>query len=232
MKHLITILLFFISTLISAQEINQLDANGTRNGIWKKTFKGTNQMRYEGEFKHGKEIGLFKFYKLIKKKSVLTATKLFKEDDNIAEVKFLSSRGKVISEGKMNGKLYVGEWAYYHNNSNIVMTLETYDNNGNLEGKRFVYYKDGQIAEEANYKKGSLEGIATWYSKKGVALKVFVYENNELHGISKYYNEEGTILAEGLYKRGKKTGIWKYYEHGKLVYQKDFTYIPKYKKKQ
>jgi len=232
MKQITLITLFFITTLVSAQEINQLDTNGERHGIWKKNFEGTKQVRYEGEFNHGKEIGLFKFYKYIKKKSVLTATKQFNNDDNAAYVNFLSSRGKVISEGKMNDKLYVGKWTYYHNNSAKIMTLETYTNEGKLQGKRLVYYEDGQIAEEANYINGSLEGNSNWYSKKGTVIKSFVYENNELHGNAKYFSEEGVMLAEGSYKRGKKTGIWKYYNKGKLVKEKDFTYIPKYKKKQ
>jgi antitoxin component YwqK of YwqJK toxin-antitoxin module len=232
MKHFTLLILFFISTTISAQDINQFDAHGKRHGIWKKTFEGTIQVRYEGEFSHGKEIGLFKFYKLIKKESVLTATKQFNESDNTADVKFLSSRGKVISEGKMNGKLYVGKWMYYHNNSNKIMTLETYDNEGRLQGKRIVFYENGQLAEEVNYEEGSIEGVSKWYSLKGTVLKEFVYKNNELHGIAKNYNGKGEILTEGSYQRGKKTGVWKYYEEGKLVKQKDFTYIPKYKKKQ
>lgn len=232
MKHITLIILFFISTSIFAQDINQFDVNGKRHGIWKKTFKATNQVRYLGEFIHGKEIGLFKFYKLIKKKSILTATKQFNENDNTAYVKFLSSGGKVISEGKMNGKIYVGKWTYYHKNSTKIMTDESYDIDGKLHGKRFVYYENGQIAEEANYISGSLERSSKWYSRKGVVVKAFIYENNELHGIAKYYDEEGVILAEGQYKRDKKTGVWKYYSNGKLVKEKDFTYIPKYKKKQ
>jgi len=232
MKHLSFIILFFTSSLISAQNINQFDANGKRHGVWKKNFEGTDKLRYQGEFFHGKEIGLFKFYKYIKKRSVLTATKQFNDKDDIADVKFLSSIGKMISEGKMNGKIYIGKWVYFHNNSTKIMTLETYNDEGELQGKRFVYYKNGQIAEEANYVNGSQEGVSTWYSKKGVVLKAFIYENNELHGIAKYYDEESILLVEGSYKRGKKTGIWKYYTNGKLVKQKDFTYKPKYKKKQ
>jgi len=232
MKHISLVILFFISSLISAQNMNQFDANGNRHGIWNKTFEGTNQVRYQGEFYHGKEIGLFKFYKYIKKRSVLTATKQFNENDNTADVKFLSSRGKVISEGKMNGKLHIGVWTYYHNNSTKIMTLETYNEEGKLQDKRLVYYENGQLAEEVNYEEGSIEGVSKWYSLKGIVLKEFVYKNNELHGNAKNYNGKGEILTEGSYKRGKKTGIWKYYEEGKLVEEKNFTYTAKYKKKQ
>lgn len=212
--------------------MNQFDANGKRHGIWKKTFEGTNQVRYQGEFYHGKEIGLFKFYKYIKKKSVLTATKQFNENHNIADVKFLSSRGKVISEGKMNGKIYIGKWIYYHNNSEKIMTVENYNDDGLLHEKRLVYFNNGKLTEETHYINGRKEGVSKWYSKKGAVLKSFIYVNNELHGISKYYDEDGVMLVQGHYKRGKKTGVWNYYNNGKLVKQKDFSYVPKYKKKQ
>ena len=89
MKHLIAIILFFVSIIISAQDINQFDANGNRHGIWKKNFEGTKQLRYQGEFVHGKEVSEFKFYKLIKKKSTLTAIKQFNDNDNRLDAKNL-----------------------------------------------------------------------------------------------------------------------------------------------
>jgi len=233
MKHTI----FLIITLLlvgnlSAQDINQFDANDKRHGIWKKNFEGTTQPRYEGEFNHGKEVGLFKFYKFIKKKSVLTATKQFNDKDTSAYVKFLSSRGKVISEGKMEVKKYVGTWTYYHKNNNTVMSTETYDSNGLLQGEKLVFYKDGEVAESANYVDGKLQGESNWYSTKGVVLKAFLYDNNELHGVAKYYNGKAELLAEGRYKRGKKVGVWKYYENGELTREKDFSAIVIRKKKQ
>lgn len=223
---------FFITILGFGQDANQFDDNGLRHGVWKKNFEGTKQLRYEGEFNHGKEIGVFKFYKLVKKKSVLTATKEFSAEDDSAYVKFLSSLGKTISEGKMIGKKYVGKWTYYHNRSSQIMTLENYDQNGLLQGEKLVYYKTGKLAEKALYKDGKLEGVSEWYSDKGVVLKSFIYENDALHGVAKHYNGKGELLAEGRYKRDKKTGIWKYYEGGKLVNEKNFTKESKLKKKQ
>jgi antitoxin component YwqK of YwqJK toxin-antitoxin module len=227
MKKIVLLLTLLSSILTNAQSINQFDANGKRHGIWKKNFEGTKQLRYEGEFNHGKEIGLFKFYKLVRKKSVLSATKLFNTNDNSAEVKFLTSRGKTISEGKMVGKIYVDKWTYYHENSDKIMTIETFDDKGVLQGERLVYYDNGQLAEKSNYVDGKIEGLSEVYSLKGVVLNSLNYVGNELHGISKSYNGKGELLVEGNYKKGKKTGIWKYYENNKLVREKDFTYIPK-----
>lgn len=226
-------LLFLLMTcsFVFSQSINQFDANGKRHGKWKKNFEGTNIVRYEGEFFHGKEVGLFKFYKNINKRAVLTATKQFNKQDNLAYVTFLSSRGKIISEGKMDGKKYVGEWKYYQNRNDNLLTLEHYNTDGNLEGERFVYYENGQVAEKQLYKNGKLDGISVWYTENGSVLKTFTYADGMLHGASKFYNAKGELIIQGHYKKGKKDGVWKYYENGKLIKEKDFAYKPKYIKK-
>jgi len=233
-KRLYFILILTLTALnvFGQSTINQLDANGERDGIWKKNFDNTDQPRYEGQFKHGKEIGLFKFYKLVDKKSVLSAIKEFNEHDGIASVKFYASTGKLISEGKMNGKNFIGKWTYYHNKINAIMSTETYNDKGQLNGEKLVYYENGQLAEKSNFVNGKQEGLSTWYAENGVALKEFMYENNELHGMSKYYDMKGQLIAEGSYKRGQKDGIWKYYTDGKLTEEKDFTPKSKHSKKQ
>lgn len=230
MRYSFIFFLMFTSIMFT-QNINQFDANGKRHGIWKKNFEDTNILRYEGQFNHGKEIGLFKFYKSYKKKAILSATKLFNENNNIAEVKFLASNGRVISEGKMAGKTYIGTWKYYQKNSDQLLTLENYNNKGELVGERLIYYPSGQIAEKQNYTDGKLHGESFWLSEKNVVLKSYIYENGELHGVAQFYNPKGELLSEGQYKRGKKDGVWKYYENGKLIREKDFTYKPKYVRK-
>lgn len=225
--------IFFLmfSSLLFAQSINQFDANGKRDGIWKKNFESTKVLRYEGQFNHGKEIGLFKFYKHYKNKAILSATKLFNETNNIVEVTFLASNGKVISEGKMDGKTYIGTWKYYQKNSEQLLTIENYNDKGELIGERLVYYPSGQLAEKKTYSNGKLQGESFSLSERNVVLKTYIYENGELHGAAKFYNPKGELLTEGQYKRDKKHGVWKYYENGELVKEKDFTYKPKYIKK-
>lgn len=222
--------LIFSSTML-AQNVNQFDTNGKRHGIWKKNFDDTKVLRYEGQFAHGKEVGEFKFYKHYKNKAILSATKLFNDKNSIAEVKFLASNGKVISAGSMDGKTYIGTWKYYQKNSDQLLTIEKYNNAGQLIGERLVYYKSGQLAEKQNYIKGKLNGESFWLSEKNVVLKTYLYENGELHGPAKFYNPKGELVSEGQYKRGKKDGVWKYYIDGNLDREKDFTYKPKYIKK-
>ena len=191
--------------------------------LLKTTFKGTKELRYEGQFSHGKEIGLFKFYQYLNEKSILSATKKFNDSNSVAEVRFYNPSGSIISQGKMNGKKYVGEWNYYHKNSVKIMRIERYDAYGLQQGEFKVYYKNGQLAEKSNYKDDKLDGESLWFNQNGVIIKKFTYKEGLLQGPSKIYSNDGNLIVEGQYKGDKKHGIWLYYEEGKLLKQKDFT---------
>ncbi|MBT8310060.1 MAG: toxin-antitoxin system YwqK family antitoxin [Flavobacteriaceae bacterium] len=212
-----------MSNVFAQQSYNQFDNDGKRHGIWKKNFEDTKQLRYQGEFNHGKEVGLFKFYKLVKKKSVLTATKLFNSDSDISEVTFLATNGNIISKGKMNGKKYVGEWLYYHNDSDKVMTQENYNDDGLLHGDKSVYFNNGQLAEHMSFVNGKAEGNAKNYTEKGIVIKDFNYKNGEMHGSYKDYTPKGELIVEGQFKNGKKNSIWRYYENGELQKEKNYS---------
>jgi hypothetical protein len=61
-KYLLFILLIFTVLFVQAQtKINQLDNKGNRHGVWKK-FYSNDRIRYVGNFEHGKEVGIFKYY--------------------------------------------------------------------------------------------------------------------------------------------------------------------------
>lgn len=223
--------LFLAVAFCSAQNINQFDANGKRHGKWQKNFKDSNALRYKGQFEHGKEVGTFTYYQKIGKVSKIAATKEFNPNNNIAIVTFLSLQGKIVSQGKMDGKKYIDKWTYYHKNSNVLMTTEFYNANGNLEGKKVVYYDNGNKAEETNYVDGKLDGDANYYSESGALVKTYKYRKGDLHGETKHYNEDGTIAIEGQYQNNHKHGWWKYYRNGEVYEEKDFTRYSKNPKK-
>ncbi|GAB2774353.1 hypothetical protein GCM10010465_20790 [Actinomadura fibrosa] len=194
--------------------------SAVRNGYIKGYYdKDSTHLKYEGEFVHGKEKGLFKFYQRGHKNPV--ATKFFQPGSDTVVVTFLTQKGKIVSEGKMLGTERTGTWKYYHDDSDKLMMLENYKN-GVLEGEKLVYYDNGTLAERSNYQKGLLHGQRFLYSVKGVVLEDLQYEDGELHGPAKFYNGKGELLSEGNYKRDKHFGIWRYYENGELKEEKSF----------
>jgi len=217
---LILSVFFCFSTMVSQNNINQLDSNGKRHGIWKKNFDNSEQLRYQGEFYHGKEIGVFKFY-CSDCKSKPTIVKTFNEKNNIAQVKYYTKKGKLVSEGEMKGKIRIGEWLYYHEKSKNIMTKEYYKN-GKLDGLKITYYLNNKIAEEIQYNNGLKEGKDNYYAPSGTLLKKLIYKNDELHGPASYYDAKGNVVLEGNYKNGKKYGIWKTYKDEKLIKEEIF----------
>ena len=215
-KVLLPLIFIIILTTVNAQKsVNQFDNAGKRHGFWTKSYHQTTQKRYEGVFQHGKEIDSFKYYTLSKGKSVLSAVKVFNKKGSLADVTFLASNKKVISEGKMNGKRFIGQWIFYHKNSTAKMIVENYNESGKLEGERNVYYKNGSVAEKAFYKNGKLNDEAKWFSENDILIKSSHYAADELNGKTTNYDVSGTKIAEGEYISNQKKGIWKYYKNGK-----------------
>ena len=221
-----------LTSLHAQNEVNTYDENGKRHGIWQKTYPGSDQLRYKGRFNHGKEIDTFKYYKLKRKKSVLSAIKVFDSNSHKAEVTFMASNGKVVSKGAMDGKKFIGKWLYYHKNSDTIMIEEIYDVDGQLTGQRKVYFGNGNIAETSNYKQGKLDGISKNYDEASKLLQESMYENGKLNGQTSYYDTKGSIKAKGSFKDNTKVGVWEYYSKGilskkvdhdidKIIYQKE-----------
>ncbi|HBY70227.1 MAG TPA: hypothetical protein DEG69_22210 [Flavobacteriaceae bacterium] len=223
MKNLFSLFLgiVFSSQLLLAQEkVNQFDADGKRDGVWEKYYPGTKQLRYKGQFDHGKETGVFKFYCETCKDQPM-AIKEFSSNGNNASVQYFTIKGKLVSEGEMEGKNRVGEWVYYHEKSDKVMTREFYKN-GELDGVKTTYYPDGTKTEETHYQDGLKQGENNYYSPEGILLKKLQYVNDKLSGEAVYYDANGTVTIKGYYKEGKKNGLWRYYKNGKIEMEETY----------
>ena len=212
MKYLI--LFFLSSTIVFGQEINKLDENGKKHGLWKGVYEESKRPRYEGTFEHGKEVGMFKFFDDTRAGTVI-ATREFNPKDNSCYTIFYNQKKSKVSEGKVVNKQFEGEWKYYHEDLPLIMTLEYYSN-GKLNGVRKVYYKNEEIAEETTYKNGIKEGIYKSYAENGVVLEESNFKNGEYEGKAIFRTATNQIAGEGVFKNGKKVGIWKILEKGKV----------------
>jgi len=210
MKFILTIISILFTTLLFAQQTNQLDSNGERHGLWKKTYDGQEQLRYEGTFEHGKEVGVFKHYKPKTGKQP-SAIISYLPNSELANAEYYSKSGKLLSKGQLKDRNRIGVWEYYHNNSDALMMTETYRAN-NLDGKKVTYYDNGQINEESYFENGKKQGDYKVYSLKGILLQHLKYTDDELDGLSIYYDGKGEKISEGTYTKGRKDAGWKYYK--------------------
>jgi antitoxin component YwqK of YwqJK toxin-antitoxin module len=222
-KHF-PILLFFVSILMFAQtQSNKLDEKGNKNGLWKGYYPETKNLKYEGTFEHGKEVGVFTFYDNTKTKTVI-ATREFSPNDNSAYTIVYDPLKNKVSEGKVVNKLYEGQWKYYHKASKQIMAIENYSK-GKLEGLRSVFYLSGKIAEEILYKNDLKNGTYKKYTESGIIIEESNYKNNQFDGLAIFRDaDDGTIVSKGKFINGKKTGIWQFFQKGKLVKEENMSF--------
>ena len=214
MKKSLQLLLLLISVgFYAQQDINLFDENGARHGPWRKVFKNTSALRYSGNFNHGKEVGEFLFYKLLSGKSVLVSSKVFNENNDLAQVKFFATNGDVIGEGQMKGKLFIGDWVYYHKNSKTIMTKEFYNLKGQLQGIKTTYFKNSKIASKLPYVNGLEEGLAESFYESGNLRNRIAYKLGQMNGLAEFYNESGELLRKGSDLKDLKHGSWFEYEN-------------------
>ncbi|CAL2083337.1 toxin-antitoxin system YwqK family antitoxin [Tenacibaculum sp. 190524A05c] len=207
------IVLSFVVTSFTAfcQKTNQFDANGERDGLWRKYYNN-GDLRYEGEFKNGKEIGTFTFYN--RGSSYPAIVKVFSSKTDTASVKFYN-KSRIKTSGKMIGKKRVGKWIYYFSDGKRVFSEENYDN-GVLHGVVKNYYDNGNVTEETHYKEGKKHGTSKIYTENGVLIEDVNYENGKLNGEGKYFDIKGVIKEKGMYKDGERFGKWEYYIDGEV----------------
>ena len=73
---------FFTSKNANAQKTNQFNKNKKRTGVWKKYYPNK-RIRYVGEFKNGKEVGVFKFYDISTSSHPVIIKTFSKESDSV-----------------------------------------------------------------------------------------------------------------------------------------------------
>lgn len=216
------------SFVITAQKINQFDANGKRTGVWRKYYEN-GDIRYKGQFKNGKEIGVFSFYS--KGMAYPSIVKTFSEKSDTASVKFYN-KSRVKTEGKMVGRKREGKWTYYFADGKTIFSEENYKD-GKLEGLLKNYYINGKVTEATEYKDGVKHGTSKIYTDEGILIEDVNYENGVLEGEGKYYDLKGVIKEKGKYKDGKRFGKWEFYIDGELSKKgRPDTSIKKKKEKQ
>lgn len=218
---IIVIALAFLTCLpaIAQEEFNQVNDKDERVGKWQK-FYPNGRMRYRGQFENGKEVGVFKYYSIVKSKYP-TVVKTFSKVSDTAKVEFYGENGLIKSNGKMVGKNRAGRWYYYHADGMAIISEENYKK-GLLNGEAKTYYKTGKVTVIMNYKDGKLDGNLKRYSDSGVLLDDINYVDGSLNGLAKYYNLKGELIYTGPYKDDERVGKWEFYIDGEIADPKKF----------
>jgi len=221
LKFLFAIFLLFSAEVSFAQKkINEMDANGKRHGAWKKTYPSKSQIRFEGQFDHGKEVGTFKFY-CDNCKDQPSAVQKFNANNDLSEIKFYSKEGFLLSEGTLKGKERTGKWITYSEIEKSLLMEENYLDD-KLDGHKKMYFSNGKVSEESHFKNGLQESEFISYYENGNILKKLNYKNGLLNGPAVYFDANGNKTMEGSYKNGENFGLWKYFKNGSVIMEDTF----------
>lgn len=210
--------LFLFGNIIAQEKINQINAKGERIGVWKKYYENK-KIRYQGQFKNGKEVGVFKYYSPVSSEFPMML-KTFEKNSENALVQHFTIKGLPESEGRMNGKKRAGKWVYYHKDDKTIMIEENYED-GILNGDYKVFYEDGKLTKSTHYKDGKLHGNSKKYSPKSILVEDVNYVNGQLHGDAAFYEDNGNLKQKGLYEEDLKVGVWEFFEDGALSESKE-----------
>lgn len=189
----ILLLLTIMPGLLSAQ-VNQVDAQGRKQGPWEKVYPGTRVYEYRGQFKDDKPVGKFSyFYKSSKVKAII------KHDDNSdrAEAFFYHENGVIMSHGIYRNMKKDSIWTDYNKQGRLISKSTWYQDL--LHGQKAVFY----VMEDPN-------------DKSRIISTLMTYKMGYLHGEYKEYFNDNTLKLTGAYADHKKDGVWTmYHPNGK-----------------
>lgn len=194
------------SLLAYSQEFNVTDNNGLRQGKWH-GFYDNGQLRYQGQFKDGKGVGVFEYYD---EQGNLKATNTFEKKSNKVLNQTFATNGTKIASGYYEDQKRSGEWKFFNEKDGSLIRTETYKD-GKIVGVS-KGYKDGRVVEEIEYVNGVKNGKYNTYYDNGSPLSVGTYKDGSLSGMFTAYYPNGKVQFQGEYSYGVRMGIWRTYD--------------------
>ncbi len=223
--RLLTLLLFVASINAQAQ-VNQLDAKGKKQGVWKKPYPSSNVFQYVGQFKDDQPYGQFIYYYESGKTKVILDYK----NPTTSYAKMYHETGYLMARGKYINQKKDSTWVTYDDRG-VISYQEDYKN-GELNGQRVVFYEPqgGQYkvmeysywknglqhgeykkyhpnmnpSEEGNYVDGHKEGQIKYYHPNGKIALVAHYQFAVRHGFQTSYDEKGIQLGYKFFWYGEE----------------------------
>jgi antitoxin component YwqK of YwqJK toxin-antitoxin module len=107
---------------------------------------------------------------------------------------------RLTSQGYRNGMRH-GHWVRYFDDSDKVKVEENYEN-GQLEGDRFSYFRNGKKRQEAHFKAGKLDGTMTGWNEEGEKISEIPFVDGKVEGRVVHWTEDGQ-MSEKSFREGK-----------------------------
>jgi len=208
-----TIILLLFSLIASSafNQINVVDAQGRKQGEWRKAYDESTVYRFVGQFKDDKPTGKFVYYYA---SGNVEAVILFWPDGKTAYSKMYHESGYLMAKGKYINQLKDSTWVHFDDRG-IVSYQQDYKN-GKLDGYEIIYYEpvNGQylVAQYISWREGLMHGEFKKYHPNMKLESEGQYDNGNLHGTIKYYHSNGKLMRIERYQYAVKHGYWIFYD--------------------
>jgi antitoxin component YwqK of YwqJK toxin-antitoxin module len=186
---------------------NQTDANGLRQGYWRKYYSNGNLI-YKGFFKDNKPTGEFcRYYE----SGALKVRIIYFEGTNLARSTWYYENGALAAKGNYLGTAKDSTWEYYSFYDGSLKSKENYSK-GARNGFSYHYYQDGSVLEKTAWKNNEKDGIWEQYYPGGAIKTRGTYKNNKLNGPFYVFREDGGMSVQGFFLDNLRHNKWVFYK--------------------
>ncbi|WP_321516960.1 hypothetical protein [Marinifilum fragile] len=212
-KNLFILLLLITPMFSPAQEINQTDKNGLKQGVWIKKYPN-GKIKYKGCFLDNKPSGRMERFHT---NSNLKAVLIFSEKGIKAKAELYNESAQLIAKGNFIKSQKDSIWNYFDKKGNI-RASESFQN-GIKNGLSEYRFKNGKVSESIHFVNGKKNGIWKRFFQDGKAYIEAAYKEGKLDGGFQVFYPNGIIEFGGTYHNNKKTGNWDHYsDKGDLLF--------------
>lgn len=218
MTKKVLLLAFLVLPLLNfAQQINQTDEHGNKQGIWEKK-QANGKLIYSGNFKDNYPIGNMKRFHA---NGNLKAELFFTNKGQKTKANLYNESAQLIAQGNFIQSKKDSVWVYFDKNKNI-RASEAFDK-GIKNGKSIYYFKNGKTAETINFLNDKRNGAWKRFFENGKPYLEANYSSGNLNGITQSYYSNGLIEYGGSYKNNQRDGNWDFYSNkGELLFSIEY----------
>lgn len=224
-KGVLILALGLFSLFSLAQEVNQTDSKGRKQGSWVAFHEGTSKAKYQGKFENDIPVGQFVFFY---ESGKVRAKNTYYNKGKDSYVSMYHENEKLMTMGKYVNGLKDSTWVFLDERGNY-LSKEEYKG-GNRHGKCITFYAfnpkidEGQpnLLEVVNYKEGEKHGEYLKYYRNGKYMMQGNYLLGTLEGKRTTYYSTGKKRTEVHFKHGIKNGYTINYDGNEVVESKQF----------
>ncbi|MBK8340012.1 MAG: hypothetical protein IPK99_08460 [Flavobacteriales bacterium] len=204
--RLLALILLLLAAASSVAQVNQNDAQGRKQGLWRKNWAESEQVRYNGTFKDDKPVGRFTYYST---EGLVESIVDHYADGSGAHGRHFHPNGKVMAEGRYVGQAKDSTWVYL--DANGLRRSQEQWKNGRKQGEELSFFDDGTISERITFVNGLQEGLHEQFFPGGQVKYRGSYVRGEGEGVMTWYQPDGKKEVEGHMVSGQRDGIWYYF---------------------